>query len=189
MPSPLRVRPQQIHEGIDNAQESERPTLYDVSPPASRYKNYCESQLPSARSGPSPLRSFVHQSFGRGHWRDQLLSEEWSQAVDLATRIIVSPSCQVHEVDSHRVVLRTRRLSFRFSLDVGGTSFWALSGLGRFVLLSSTISNGVHKRIRRVDKPVAYHRKPSAEPSGQITVRCINASGHTHCLPLTGGHR
>jgi hypothetical protein len=72
----------------------------------------------------------------------------------LASRIIVSPSCKAHKVDSCLCVIsRTRRLSFRFVWGIGGASFCVRSGLGRLArcsgfwgcfLLRSTISNDVY---------------------------------------------
>ena len=169
-------------------------TVYHDRPPASRYKNYCESQLPGRQSGASPLRCFAHQKAQVSFhpWRDQFLSEEWSWAVELARRVIVSATCQAQAVDPHLyVAFRTRRLRFRFIRDFGATGFRVRSGLGRFwfFLLRSRISNGVHKRVTGMNEPLVHHYKPSAEPSGQISIPCIDGRGHTHCLTLTGGHR
>ena len=71
--------------------------------------------IPSAWNGPSPRRYLANQkprlSFRREHWRAQLLNAEWSWAVDLARRVVVSTSCQVQEVDPYLyLVFRTRRL-------------------------------------------------------------------------------
>ena len=113
----------------------------------------------SVRSGHSHLRCFAHQkarlAFRQVHWRGQLLSAGWSWAVDFAAMIIVRHGCKAQKVGPHiYVVLCARMLGLRFIRDVGGTGFWARSGLWRLCLLRSTISNDVPERIKRIDEPL-----------------------------------